>query len=1015
MPLRSVASDDVVGLSIAGEWRIEERSHADAFGAVFHGKREADGTPVLIRVVHEILSVLPGFADRLLEATTTVRLLSHPGILRLLAAGRAETGPRPFLYTVTDPFEGRSLCSIVLGRGLLPPGQVVLIGIQTLEALSQAHKAGVLHLDLRPESIVIGATADGVVRPKIADFAISAAASASIARLALGGSTLGASLYSSPERILGEKLDERADVYSMGAVLYEQLTGTAVFEGSSALAVARMHLEQEPEPLRLRAPDRNIDPAVEEVILKALRKNREERFPTALEMAAALVRARGGASMGSSLPPARRDSRLLPSTLHLSASGMVRRPFAVGREEAIEAVRSCALAPTEPEATGRGVIILGRAGLGKSAVIDEAIANLWGSPIAVVRIEGRCSQNLPLEPFTEGARDLLGIRRGAQAPNVEPVESFLRDRLELPEEDITRLLDRISGRPSALAAALEVVEREEGAALRAFFGRVLATMPTVLVVEDADALDAESSELVLDLLQSTSSNALSVLITARSEPWPEFNAPNVSRLELPPLDDASARIMLRDRMGAAAEEDFVGRVVGWARGSPLLLDLRAQAAMGARDPEAGSADDAGSGSARALVDLALRRAPAAAREWLRCAALAGVRSPLAMLEEWASPPRSSAELQRACAASGLVRIEGAFLVYRNEGVRDLVAELTSERDRRVMHRFIARWLATGRPQRGPLEAIGTQFEAAGEHEQAAEHFYRAGMDLLDRDKPRAAAALFKRALYARQLAHDEAGAVTAGLAEVRALLAAGDGKRANEVISQLEHIGATDLPGLRARVLARVARSQGDTELAARILARVTNGQLEELDALSAFEVEADLSAILAASGRSSEAETHASMAVQLATRLLQRPEDRSDTDTIRLSKAAAALARLRIAGGRVNEARTSLHQALELVAGRGDEASASRLLANLAWIASRHDDPKLAVEFAERALNYARKCGDRLAAARIAVNLGAYYVRVGNTPAAVQHLRLARHLARAMGWRKGSDIAREAMRELEG
>lgn len=1012
MPLKNVASDDVVGTSLGGVWRIGEHSHADAFGAVFHGKREADGTAVLIRVVHEQLAAQPGFEDRLLKAANPALALSHPGILRLLAAGRAETGVRPFLYTVSEPFEGRSLCSIVLGRGLLPPGQSVLIGIQTLEALAQAHKAGVLHLDLRPESVVIGATADGVVRPKIADFAMGAAASATIARLALGGSTLGTWLYSAPERILGDKLDERADIYSMGAVLYEQLTGTAVFEGSSSLSVARMHLEQEPEPLRQRAPDRNIDPAVEEVILKALRKDRNERFSNALEMAAALVKTRGSGSTGSSLPPARRDSRLLPSTLHLSASGMVRRPFAVGREEPIEAVRSCALSPTEPQATGRAVILLGSAGLGKSAVLDEAVANLWGSPIAVVRIEGRCSLNVPLEPFTEAARDLLGIRRGAQAQNITPVEGFLRSRLELPEDDTTRLLDRISGRPSALAAGLEVVEREETASLRAFFGRVLATMPTLLVVEDAEALDSESSQLVLDLMQSTSSNALSVVVSARSEPWPEFKAPNVRRVELPPLDDASARIMLRDRMGAAADEALVGRTVGWARGCPLLLELRAQAAAGAEGSETKGEE---AWSARALVDLCLHRASPPAREWLRCAAIAGVRSPIAMLEEWASPPRSSAELQRACAASGLVRVEGSFLAYRNQGVRDLVVELTSERDRLTIHRFIARWLAGGRPQRGTLEAIGAQFEQAGENEQAAEHFYRAGMDLMERDKPQTAAALFKRALYARQQAHDEAGAVTAGLAEVRALLAAGEGKRANEVIAQLERMGATDFPGLRARVLARVARAQGDCELATRILSRVTNGPQDGLDTLSAFEVQSDLSATLAESGRSSEAETHAAMAVQLAVRLLQQSAIRSDADTTRLSKAVATLARLRVEGGRVNEARTSLHQALELVAGKGDEASASRLLANLAWIASQHEDPKLAVEFAERALAYARKCGDRLAAARIALNLGAYQVRVGNTPAALLHLRLARHLARAMGWRKGSDIAREAMHELEG
>lgn len=1016
IPVGPIGAEALVGLELDGGYRLVERSYPDAFGIVFRGA-DASGAPVLVRVLHDVLARVHAFADRFEEAMAPVLSFSHPCVLRLLAAGRASHGPRPFLYTVTEPFDGRSLCSIVVGRGLLPVGQSILIGIQVLDALASAHRAGVLHLDLRPESILIGAGADGIVRPKVCDFGLGAAVSKAIGRLALGGSTLGTSLYASPERIRGEALDQRADVYSMGAILYEQLTGTAVFEGASSLEVARMHLERDPESLRLRAPDRTIDPVFEQIVLQSLTKDRLSRYASAVEMAAALVRARGPGPAESARPPSgpRRDSRMLPSTFHASASGMVRRSFAVGREEIIEAARARALSTVDEPASGRVLILLGHAGIGKSAVVEELVATLWGSPVAVVQLDGRCSVSSPLEPFAEAARDLLGVVRGAAAGDLAPVETFLQSRLELSEEDTARLLDRVSGRHSKVTASLDVVEHEEQAALRAFFGRVLATLPTVLVVEDADALDPASSELVFDLMQSTASSALSMIVTARSEPWPEWTAFHVKRLELGALDEACSRIVVRDRMGATAPDDAVEWAVRRAGGSPLLLELCAQAAAGDSPGGLGgwpgvAKDD----SLHALVALCLRRAHTTARKWLECAALVGARAPIALLAEWAAPPATTPELLRACAATGFVRIEGPFLVFRNEGVRGRIAELVPEGTRRDAHRFIARWLSAGRPQRGSLEAIGACFLAGGEFELAAEHCFRAGENLAARGAPRAAAALFKRAMSARRQVHDDAGALRAGVSLVRALLDAGDTRGARDQMTRLEHLGVAEAPALEARVLARSARAEGDTELALRILSRVTVGRAPEIGLESSFDVESDLIELLVAAGRSNDAESHAAMAVQLAKTLSERAQGADDAPLVRLSKAAAKLARLRVASGRMGDAKAVLHEALEAATARDNDACAARLLATQAWVASREGRIDQAIELGDRALEHARRCGDRTASARIAANLGVWRTRAGDRDGARLHLELARRYARAMGWHKGTDLARNALRELD-
>ena len=254
----------------------------------------------------------------------------------------------------------------------------------------------------------------------------------------------------------------------------------------------------------------------------------------------------------------------------------------------------------------------------------------------------------------------------------------------------------------------------------------------------------------------------------------------------------------------------------------------------------------------------------------------------------------------------------------------------------------------------------------------------------------------------------------AGFALVRALLDAGDTRGAKDQMTRLEHLGAAETPALQARLLARAARAEGDSELALRILSRVTVGRSPEIDLESSFEIESDLIELLVAEGRSNDAESHAAMAVQLAKTLYERAQGADDAPLVRLAKAAAKLARLRVASGRVSDAKAVLHEALEAAAARDNDACAARLLAAQAWVASREGLLDQAIELGDRALEHARRCGDRTASARIAANLGVWRTRAGDRDGARLHLELARRYARAMGWHKGTDLARNALRELD-
>ena len=131
------------------------------------------------------------------------------------------------------------------------------------------------------------------------------------------------------------------------------------------------------------------------------------------------------------------------------------------------------------------------------------------------------------------------------------------------------------------------------------------------------------------------------------------------------------------------------------------------------------------------------------------------------------------------------------------------------------------------------------------------------------------------------------------------------------------------------------------------------------------------------------------------------------------MSQAASLLSKLRAALGRYDDAQTVLQSALESAASRGDEASASRVLANLAFIASCQNDVARAVELAQRALGFARKTGDRMAAARIAINIGSYHARLAQAAQATDSFMLAKSLCRSIGWKRGLELARESLRKL--
>ncbi len=196
--------------------------------------------------------------------------------------------------------DGPTLKDVIDERGGLEPNRAIGFATQILSALRFAHNHGVVHRDIKPHNVVVAP--DG--RLKVTDFGIARAGAPQMTEV---GSIVGTAQYLSPEQARGEVVGPPSDLYSVGIVLYEMLTGRVPFEGDSAVAIAMKHLSEEPVPPSVYAP--GTPPALEQVVLRALAKDAGDRYQTAEEMAADLDRARRGVALSPRTEQMTRSSR----------------------------------------------------------------------------------------------------------------------------------------------------------------------------------------------------------------------------------------------------------------------------------------------------------------------------------------------------------------------------------------------------------------------------------------------------------------------------------------------------------------------------------------------------------------------------------------------------------------------------------------------------------------------------------------------------------------------------------
>ncbi|WP_251056476.1 protein kinase [Streptomyces sp. ISL-94] len=280
-----------------GRYQLRDLLGEGGMAAVYLAYDTALDRQVAIKTLHTELGREQSFRERFRREAQAVAKLSHTNIVSVFDTGEDEFDGSVMPYIVMEYVEGQPLGSVlqadIAQYGAMPADKALKVTADVLAALETSHEMGLVHRDIKPGNVMM--TKRGVV--KVMDFGIARAMQSGVTSMTQTGMVVGTPQYLSPEQALGRGVDARSDLYSVGIMLFQLLTGRIPFDADSPLAIAYAHVQE--EPVAPSSINRSVTPAMDALVARALKKNPNERFPTAAAMGDEIARVLASGQTGA--------------------------------------------------------------------------------------------------------------------------------------------------------------------------------------------------------------------------------------------------------------------------------------------------------------------------------------------------------------------------------------------------------------------------------------------------------------------------------------------------------------------------------------------------------------------------------------------------------------------------------------------------------------------------------------------------------------------------------------------
>jgi predicted ATPase len=481
----------MIGKTIS-HYRIIEKIGEGGMGLVYKAEDVKLNRTVALKIPPLSVMQDKDKKARFLREAQTCAALDHPNITRIY--GVDEFQGQDFICMELVP--GKTLAQI-LKDGTLSISDVVDIALQVCSALSQAHQKNIIHRDIKPENIK--RTESGVV--KVMDFGI--AKFLDTVTLTKEGEILGTVAYMSPQQAVGDEIDSRSDIFSLGTVIYELLTGKLPFIGEQPIAVVYSLLNE--EPLRIRELKENIPIELEQIVFKALRKDPRDRYQNISEMQKDID------SFKDFLEGKKETLELVATEKVFKEPREELRSDLVGREDDLEFLKEYLQKMLLQE--GNTVFVAGEAGIGKTRIVQE-LAN-YAREKKVRYLIGRCIMgegSLPYQPFVEIIGKYLQLK---EIKREKDLETFITERLPL-----------LSGRMTILKVFLNVSQADESILIRKeqlwdaitkLIENISEERPVLIHLDDVHWADESSLQLLYYLARHSRDSKIMIVCTYRPE------------------------------------------------------------------------------------------------------------------------------------------------------------------------------------------------------------------------------------------------------------------------------------------------------------------------------------------------------------------------------------------------------------------------------------------------------------------------------------------------------------------